>query len=75
MSKRSLTVVLLLAGGMVGGCAQSQTGEKAAKNTEPRKAVSATAPQSKKHVIKETEDGTYYIMMEQHERLCSDCDR
>ncbi len=49
------------------GCAQ-----QAKQEQEPRQKVSPS--QEKKHKVVER-DGKYYIMMEEHERLCSDCDR
>lgn len=73
---RAGILAVAVAAMVLGGCAQQKkaaTTAPASSGTEQRKSVATE--QAKSHVIKETADGQYYIMMEQHERLCSDCDR
>lgn len=73
MIMRTIAVVAPLL--LCAGCAKSGTAPAAASqpSAEGRKPVSAETKQG--HTIKDEGNGKYYIMMDQHERLCSDCDR
>lgn len=64
----------LLLSVILSGCTAAKATADKPASQEPRKAVDASEVKTG-HNIKETVDGKYYIMMDQSERLCSDCDR
>ena len=71
-----MVVVMVLS-----GCAQSSQTQKASEvNPGIEKSEVVLVParkgdQSSKREIVVEEDGTFYEMLKEHERLCHDCDR